>query len=65
MMSVMDPVSADVDAEIDPATEENNAEAQKWAFGMQVVESCVERVPGDRGDRYVGRVLGKLPEFRR
>ncbi len=37
--------------------------AEKWAKSMQVVESCVEIQPSARGDRYVGRVLGKLPVF--
>ncbi len=66
MMSVMDPNAGDEDFdafETDEA-DDTNTEAQKWAFGMQIVESCVERVKDDRGrDRYVGRVLGRLPEF--
>lgn len=42
-----------------------NAQAavNQWAMSMQIVESCVEVEPGGRGQRYVGRVLGKLPEF--
>lgn len=61
MMAVAEPPS--LDEEEDAETDAHNEAAQKWAFGMQVVESCVERVPGSRGVRYVGRVLGKLPEF--
>jgi hypothetical protein len=40
-----------------------NAAAQQWAFSMQTVESCVEVEQGGKGQRYVGRVLGRLPEF--
>lgn len=42
-----------------------NAQAavNQWAMSMQIVESCVEVEQGGRGQRYVGRVLGKLPEF--
>lgn len=42
-----------------------NAQAavNQWAMSMQIVESCVEVEQGGKGQRYVGRVLGKLPEF--
>ncbi len=37
--------------------------AQQWAAGLQVVESCVETQETSRGTKYIGRVLGKLPEY--
>jgi hypothetical protein len=44
-----------------------NAQAavQQWVGSMQIVESCVEVEQGGRKNRqqYVGRVLGKLPQF--
>lgn len=41
-----------------------NGPQRQWAAGMQVVESCVEIEPGRKGQsRYVGRVLGKLPQY--
>lgn len=43
-----------------------NAQAavQQWAMSMQMVEFCVEQEQGRKGQpRYVGRVLGKLPQF--
>ena len=43
--------------QMDPAVE-------RWVRSMQVVESCVEIEKDRRGrDRYVGRVLGKLPVY--
>jgi hypothetical protein len=37
---------------------------QQWAMSMQMVEFCVEAEPGRKGQqRFVGRVLGKLPQF--
>jgi len=38
-------------------------EVERWMRSMQVVESCVEIEQGRRGERYVGRVLGKLPVY--
>jgi len=47
------------DGTVDPMTEA----AQRWAASMQIVESCVEVVPGKGRSLYQGRVLGKLPVF--
>ncbi len=54
---------ADIDMSTDDMSLESmeDPEAEQWAKGMQVVESCVE-VVGD-GDRFVGRVLGRLPVY--
>lgn len=38
---------------------EDDPNALRWALGMQVVHSCVE----PQGDRFVGRVLGRLPRY--
>ena len=55
----------DLDADDDTSLESMEDEAaRRWALGMQVVESCVEVVDGARGPRYVGRVLGKLPQYK-
>jgi hypothetical protein len=48
--------------EVDPNAMQNQA-AQKWAMGVQAVETCVEVVQGPRGPRFVGRVLGRLPRY--
>lgn len=39
--------------------------AMEWAKSMQVVESCVETQETGRGEKYVGRVLGKLPVYKK
>lgn len=39
------------------------AAANQWAMSMQIVESCVEVEQGGKGQRYVGRVLGRLPQY--
>lgn len=51
------------DAEGDAAQPQLDPAAQQWAMGMQIVESCVETQETARGTKYVGRVLGKLPEY--
>ncbi len=60
--SVATPVAPSDDGEADPNAMENQA-AQKWAMGAQTVETCVEVVQGNRGPRFVGRVLGRLPRY--
>lgn len=59
IQSVMQIPSGDADA----ADTELDTAAQQWAMGMQIVESCVETQETSRGTKYVGRVLGKLPEY--
>jgi hypothetical protein len=40
------------------------AAANQWAMSLQVVEACVEVEQNGKAPRYVGRVLGKLPEYK-
>jgi hypothetical protein len=60
--SVAAPVAPSPSGEVDPNAMQNQA-AQKWAMGVQAVETCVEVVQGPRGPRFVGRVLGRLPRY--
>lgn len=60
--SVAAPVAPSPDGDADPNAMQNQA-AQKWAMGVQAVETCVEVVQGPRGPRFVGRVLGRLPRY--
>jgi hypothetical protein len=57
--SVTDPMAAMM------ANDPNvNGPQRQWAAGIQVVESCVEIEQSRKGQpRYVGRVLGKLPQY--
>ncbi len=53
-------ISTDVDDDLDSM---EDPAAEQWARSMQVVESCVEVVPGSKGERFIGRVLGRLPAY--
>ena len=46
-----------------PAPLPMDTKAMEWAKSMEIVESCVETETSARGTKYVGRVLGKLPEY--
>lgn len=48
----------------DAAQPQLDTGAQQWAMGLQIVEACVETQETARGTKYVGRVLGKLPEYK-
>ncbi|MFO0634155.1 MAG: hypothetical protein U0168_15015 [Nannocystaceae bacterium] len=61
--SVATPAAPNPDGSPNPAAMENQA-AQRWAMGAATVESCVEIVQSPKGPRYIGRVLGKLPEYK-
>jgi len=46
-----------------PAQLPMDTKAMEWAKRIEIVESCVETEESARGTKYVGRVLGKLPEY--
>lgn len=59
--SVATPVQAGA-TEQDSAAAMQDQRAQQWALGLEAAQTCVEVVQG-RGQRYVGRVLGRLPRY--
>jgi hypothetical protein len=59
--SVATPVQAGA-MEQDSAAAMQDQRAQQWALGLEAAQTCVEVVQG-RGQRYVGRVLGRLPRY--
>ena len=60
--SVAAPMQADA-AEQDSAASMQDQRAQQWAMSLQAVQTCVEVVQVGRGQRYVGRVLGRVPRY--
>lgn len=61
--SVGAPLQAAGAGEQDSAAAMQDQRAQQWAMGLAAMQTCVEVVPGGRGQRFVGRVLGRLPRY--